>query len=135
MPGRKHLLKIMLLLFMMLIYGIPSSALFSTNNEMKTGKHLYNSETTQTGKIKIRGKITDNSGEPLTGVSIVEDRTNNGTISDIDGNYVLEVTSNSTVRFSYLGFVQQTLTVKDDGVFNIVLEEDYRNLDEVVVVG
>ncbi len=82
---------------------------------------------------KITGKVKDAGGEPLVGVSIVETGTNNGTVTDIDGNYVLNTKTGSTLRLSYVGYI--TKEIKANPNMTIVLDEDNKVLNEVVVVG
>jgi len=90
----------------------------------------------QTG-VKVTGVVTDNSdGYPLIGVNVVQKGTTNGTITDLDGNYELVVPVNSSIEFSYIGFLSQEVVVSADRTqYNIVLREDSQALDEVVVVG
>ena len=83
---------------------------------------------------KITGTITDTKGEPLLGVNVVVKGTTNGTITDLDGKYVLEVEPNAILVISYIGYVTQQ-TPASGNVMNITLKEDTQNLDEVVVVG
>lgn len=82
---------------------------------------------------KITGTVKDTGGEPLVGVSIVEVGTNNGTVTDIDGNYTISTNPDATLRFSYVGYVTQEVKVKP--VMTVVLTEDSKMLSEVVVVG
>lgn len=86
-------------------------------------------------QIKISGVITDSGGDQLIGVNIVEKGTSNGTISDYKGEFYLSVKPGATVVFSYLGFKDQSVTITKGGNINIVLVEDNKVLDEVVVVG
>lgn len=82
---------------------------------------------------KVNGTVKDANGEPLIGVSVVEEGTNNGAVTDIDGNYSLSVKSGARLKISYVGFLTQT--VKGGTNTQIVLEEDNTLLNEVVVVG
>lgn len=85
---------------------------------------------------RITGTITDETKEPLTGVTVIVKGTASGTITDLDGNYSIEVPDNKTVlEFSYIGFNSQTITVGNQNTINVVLKEDTKVLDEVVVVG
>lgn len=88
----------------------------------------------QAQTVKVTGKVTDNLNEPMIGVSIVEKGTTNGCITDIDGNYTLNVNQGATIIFSYIGYVTQEKQAVA-GVMNIVLKEDSETLDEVVVGG
>lgn len=83
---------------------------------------------------KVSGTVKDANGEPLIGVSVVEVGTNNGTVTDIDGNYTLSVKSGGArLKVSYIGFLSQT--VKAGANNQITLQEDNTQLNEVVVVG
>ncbi len=82
----------------------------------------------------VTGTVKDAKGETLLGVNVVVKGTTNGTITDLDGKYSLSVPSNAIIEFSYIGYITQTVPVTSN-VMNIVLQEDSRKLDEVVVVG
>ena len=58
-------------------------------------------------QVRVTGKVTDNLGEPMIGVSILEKGTSNGVVTDIDGNYSLNATGGGTLVFSYVGYVTQ----------------------------
>ena len=80
------------------------------------------------------GRVLDENGEPLPGASIVEKGTINGTQSDFDGNFTLEVTDkNVTLVISYLGFATKEVSLKGQSIVQIILVEDSAKLDEVVV--
>lgn len=84
----------------------------------------------------ITGKVTDDSGQPLPGANIIEKSTSNGTQTDFDGNFSINVSrENSILEISYLGFTKKEVSVGNQTNFNIVLEEDATSLDEVVVIG
>ncbi|MDL5513049.1 TonB-dependent receptor [Arenibacter sp. M-2] len=84
----------------------------------------------------IRGTITDNDGVPLAGVNIIEKGTTNGTMSDFDGDYSINVSSSDAILvFSYLGYHTQEISVQEQGTINITLEESASTLEEVVVIG
>lgn len=83
----------------------------------------------------IKGVVKDQKGEPLIGVSIVVKGTTNGTASDFDGNFTLDVPDNSTLVFSFIGFKSQEVRYTGQKTLNIVLAEDSETLDEVVVGG
>lgn len=83
---------------------------------------------------KVTGTVKDLRGEPLIGVNVVEKGSTNGTITDFDGNYSLEVGPNALLVFSYVGYLPQTISVTGN-VIHVDLREDTQNLDEVVVVG
>lgn len=88
-------------------------------------------------KVTITGKVSEaNGNEPLTGVTIIEKGGTNGTISDIDGNYTLSnVTVGSTLSFSMIGFTTKEIKVGSNTVINVLLEDDSKMLEDVVVIG
>jgi TonB-dependent starch-binding outer membrane protein SusC len=85
----------------------------------------------------VSGKVTDKANDyPLPGVNIYIKGTSEGTISDLDGNYELNVPAGDvTLVFSFIGYKQQEVVVRDQSVINISLEEQVKGLEEVVVVG
>jgi hypothetical protein len=84
----------------------------------------------------VGGVVTDEGNEPLIGVSVVAKGTTNGTMTDTDGNYSLNVPDgNSTLVVSYVGFKTQEIEVGNQTTIHIKLEELNKELDEVVVVG
>ncbi len=90
----------------------------------------------QNQKVNITGKVVDVKGEPLLGVSILEEGTSNGTVTDSEGAYSVIVSSVSSIlRFSYMGFEEQTVTVGNRHVIHIELKEAVSELEELVVVG
>jgi TonB-linked SusC/RagA family outer membrane protein len=87
-------------------------------------------------RVTISGKVTDaTDGEPLIGVSVVEKGTTNATITDIDGNYKLQLSQGGTAQFSMISYTPQEIKVTQDEVRNIIMSEDAKALDEVVVIG
>jgi len=83
----------------------------------------------------VGGTVIDDAGEPLIGVSVVESGTTNGTVTDADGSYTINVPQNSRLEFSYVGFTQQTIDVNGQTVINVTLSEKPTALNEVVVIG
>ena len=83
----------------------------------------------------IKGTVVDVTGEPLIGVNVAVKGTTIGIITDIDGNYTLEVPSKSTIVFSYIGYQAQEVPVGNQSTINVTLKEDTQKLEEVVVVG
>jgi TonB-linked SusC/RagA family outer membrane protein len=82
---------------------------------------------------KVSGKITSATNEPLIGVSILVSGTNQGTVSDVDGNYAVNVSNDATLVFSYVGYVSQTVAVKGRSSINVIMAVDNKELGEVVV--
>ncbi|MFI1773446.1 SusC/RagA family TonB-linked outer membrane protein [Thalassobellus citreus] len=83
----------------------------------------------------INGTVTDETGMPLPGVSVIIKNTTTGTATDFDGNYTLKASSDAILVFSYLGYTTQEVSVNSKSTLNISLVEEAGLLDEVVVVG
>ena len=83
---------------------------------------------------KVTGQILDPNGEPIIGASVKLQDTSTGTITDLEGNFSLDVPEGKKLTISYIGYIQQTITPKD-GKLIVRLQEDSQNLNEVVVVG
>lgn len=86
-------------------------------------------------KVKVRGVIKDETGEPIIGATVRVKGKSEGTVSDFDGNFSLDVTGDNTLQISYIGYQTQELAVGKQHHFSIVLEEDKKILNEVVVIG
>ena len=86
-------------------------------------------------KVKITGTVTDPGGEPLIGVSVKTGNSGAGAITDVDGNYSVEVSPTGTLVFSYVGFEVRNEPVKNRRVINVTLKEKNEVLNEVVVIG
>ena len=84
---------------------------------------------------KVTGKVVDANGEPVIGATIKEQGTANGTITDFDGNFTLDVTDNAMLEVSYIGYKSQELKAVAGKMLSVTLREDTEVLDEVVVVG
>ena len=83
----------------------------------------------------ITGRIVDSNGEAVIGANVIVKGTTNGTVTDIDGNFSIEVDSKSVLNVSYIGYLSKELVVGNQKILNIVLLEDTKTLDEVVVIG
>ncbi|MFT6203586.1 MAG: TonB-linked SusC/RagA family outer membrane protein [Spirosomataceae bacterium] len=86
-------------------------------------------------QVRISGKVTDESNEPMVGASVIVTGTTAGATADSDGGYNLVAKAGDKISFSMIGYLKQTVVVFKDTVINISLSEDSRALDEVVVVG
>lgn len=84
---------------------------------------------------KVSGKVTDDTGEPLPGVNVVEKGTTNGTVTDISGNYSISVDQNATLVFSFVGYLSQEVGLGGRSAIDVELAPDVQQLSEVVVVG
>ena len=96
---------------------------------------LLSSFAAMAQQINVSGTVTDASGEPVIGASVVAVDSQGGTTTDIDGNYVVSVDPKGKLRFSYIGFTTQTVAVDGRATINVVLQENTAVLDEVVVIG
>lgn len=84
----------------------------------------------------MSGIVTDaTTNEPLIGVSILIKGTQVGTVTDVDGKFILDVSQNDVLEFSYIGYKSQTLAVEGKTILNVLMTPDNEMLDEVVVVG
>ena len=92
-------------------------------------------QATSKKKRKVSGTVKDVNGEPIIGATIMEEGTTNGTITDFDGNFALEVADGAGLDISYIGYQTQKLQAKSGKALAVTLKEDLETLDEVVVVG
>ncbi|SHN11448.1 TonB-linked outer membrane protein, SusC/RagA family [Cyclobacterium lianum] len=117
------------LALMLLLYstaGITAIAASGADEEMEISGEMA---------INVTGTIVDQNGEPLPGVSVLVQGTTTGTVTDLEGNYSIEVPEGGALVFSFIGFKSQVIQVADQSQINVTMEEDARALDEVVVVG
>ena len=93
-------------------------------------------DASKQGQQKVTGKVKDSSGEPVIGASVVVKGNNTmGTITDFDGNFMLDVPTKSVLVISYIGYVTQEVPTVEKKSLEIILKEDTKTLDEVVVIG
>tara|TARA_R110002020_G_scaffold312101_3_gene527624 strand:- start:55674 stop:58691 length:3018 start_codon:yes stop_codon:yes gene_type:complete len=85
---------------------------------------------------QVSGTVSDTEGIPIVGANVLVEGTNNGTMTDFDGSFELEVSENDAVLvISYLGYLRQRITVGNQGNIDVVMEEDVSSLEEVVLIG
>lgn len=89
--------------------------------------------TQQQGNV-VKGKVVDTNGEPVIGATIKEVGTDNGTVTDIDGNFTINTQANANLEISFIGYQSQTVKAVTGKELAITLKEDTEMLDEVVVV-
>lgn len=107
----------------MLFLGMSWSALRAQNNPARDNS-------------VITGVVTDNQGEPLPGVNVMQKGTTFGTITDVDGKYSVTTTGKNVILvFSYIGYTSQEVNAGGQKVVNVRLKDDAQNLEEVVVIG
>ena len=101
------------------------------------GKHTtLTASTWQSAEVRVTGRINSTAGEALPGVTVLVKGTNQGTTSNVDGTYALNVADeNAVLVFSLIGYVKQEITVGNRASINISLEQDVTALGEVLVVG
>lgn len=104
---------------------------------VQTKADTYKTQETasiQQQTVKTTGVIIDNTGEPLIGVSVKVQGTNTGTITDLDGKFSIDTPPKALLEFSFIGY--KTITMEVTGKeLHITMQEDSKQLDEVVVVG
>ena len=123
-----------LTLLCIFLFGLITLGFAST---LSGNKELQNdSYTEQTGKLSVKGQVTDKTGAVLPGVTIVVKGTTIGTITDIDGNYSFNgIDSEASLLFSFVGMVSQEIAVNGRSSINVEMKEDAIGLDEVVAIG
>lgn len=86
-------------------------------------------------QISVSGTVTDPTGEPIIGATVMAQGTTNGTTTDFDGNYTITADALGTLKFSYVGYETQTIPIEQRTVINVVMQENTALLDELVVIG
>lgn len=125
----KMRVKLMGLIMLLCSYSISYASAITIENDLKNKGGLAQNHT-------VTGTIVDANNVPLVGASILEKDTGNGTYSDFDGNFSLEVSNeNAILNISYVGFKSKEVAINGQSTLNIILEDDAQSLDEVVVVG
>lgn len=113
-------------------YTIKGKSIVVTNAKKTTSE--INEFNEQKFK-RITGLVTDPKGEPIIGATIKLEGANTGTITDIDGKFAMESSSDGKLIISYVGFIPSVLSVSGKSSFNISLLEDTKSLEELVVIG
>ncbi|WP_373497175.1 TonB-dependent receptor plug domain-containing protein [Aquiflexum sp.] len=85
--------------------------------------------------VTVSGSVKDNNGDPIPGVSVIIEGTTSGTVTDLDGNYTLEVPEGGVLLFSFIGFERQRISIDNRTIIDVTLIADFRSLDEVIVIG
>ncbi len=121
-----NILRVVFFAALFLLMGVEIAYSQNTNSP---------SNAVQDGKRRITGVVTDDRGEPLIGVSVQIQNTTIGTITNIDGLFVIDVRDTDVLSFSYVSFLSQNIKVKGMDVVNVILEPDAQMFEDVVVVG
>lgn len=109
-------------------------SIISSKSIVISDKKLSQTSTSSNAK-SITGTVQDPNGEPIIGASVTIKGTTNGTITDIDGKFSLDIPGDGTLIVSYIGYISQSIKISARSIYDIVLEEDTKILNEVVVVG
>ena len=126
----RELLNTRFLILSLLLFVSYSSQAVNVEGEIITALEI-NQQKYKT----ITGVIFDSNKEPVIGANIIEKGTSNGTVTDYDGKFTLNVSNNAVLKVSYIGYHEQEIATLGQTVFNITLVEDTKTLDELVVVG
>ncbi|RZP07126.1 MAG: SusC/RagA family TonB-linked outer membrane protein, partial [Flavobacteriales bacterium] len=117
-------------------YEVIDKKVLLKSKKIVVPKEITILEDIEIQKRTISGNINDSDGNPLPGASVLEVGTENGTSTDFDGNFSIELENeNAELQFSFIGFKSQTLTVGSSDVMNLTLLTDASSLDEIVVTG
>ncbi|HOT65301.1 MAG TPA: carboxypeptidase-like regulatory domain-containing protein, partial [Dysgonamonadaceae bacterium] len=114
-------------------YSMEGNHIILSTNKNESSENQIEANTQQQQKKRISGTVLDENGQPIIGANIIEAGTTNGTVTDIDGKFTLDVSDNATIRISYIGYLSQEISTAGKITFSIVLEEDTKTLEEVVV--
>jgi len=131
LPPSDHLIK-QVGKFVLVISMIFTTNVISLANGVNSSK---TAAETQQETQKVTGVVLDESGNPVAGANVVVNGTTIGTVTDINGNYTINVAKNAVLKISFIGYLSQEITVKNQTKINIRLVEDSQSVGEVVVVG
>lgn len=99
------------------------------------GALLTCSQFAMAQQISVSGTVTDPTGEPIIGATVMAQGTANGTVTDYEGNYTIKADALGTLRFSYVGYETQAIAIEQRTVINVTMQENTSLLDELVVIG
>ncbi|WP_129593656.1 SusC/RagA family TonB-linked outer membrane protein [Seramator thermalis] len=116
-------------------YSMEGNHIILSTNKNESPENQIEANTQQQQKKRISGTVLDENGQPIIGANIIEVGTTNGTVTDMDGKFTLDVSDNATIRISYIGYLEQEVNTSGKNTLNITLVEDTQTLEEVVVVG
>lgn len=105
-----------------------------SNNHIILSKRTVDNQRINQNSIKIKGKVLDESGLAIIGANVMLKGTTVGTITDMDGNFILDIPSDGVLEISYIGYITKEIKKVYSGI-TVILSEDTQKLDEVVVVG
>ena len=118
-----------------LLFSLTAN-LFASDNVTELSDHIAEAPVAQqTGTKNINGKITDEKGETIIGASVSVRGASIGTVTDINGQFSLNVPVDATLVISYVGYLTQQIRINNQSFLDITLVEDLQNLEEVIVIG
>ena len=115
-------------------YEVKGTQIVLSPKEIAETATVAEQNVQQDGKT-VTGRVVDAQGETIIGANIIEKGTSNGTITDFDGNFTLQVSDDAVLRISYIGYLEQEVSTVGRNTINVTLVEDTKTLDELVVVG
>ncbi len=118
-----------------LSYEMKENKIFILKNTEAGVNNQQGDNTPGAVSVKIQGVVTDEQGQPIIGANVSVPNSNIGTITDINGTYTLVVSRGAVLKFSYIGYAEQNVTLKNQKTINIQLSEDIESLNELIVVG
>lgn len=138
--GSLRIMKVLILLLFIDCFTITAGDIYHQRSSFDL--YIYLDGNTEKGhsdalelvKKRINGIVLDEVGESIIGANVVEVGTLNGTVTDIDGKFSLQVSENATIQITYIGYTEQLVDITGKTSFEIILKEDIQTLDEVQVV-
>ncbi|MDR2970014.1 MAG: TonB-dependent receptor [Tannerellaceae bacterium] len=102
---------------------------------VSVGMIMASAMSARAQSVKATGTVSDATGETMIGVNILQKGTTNGTVTDFDGKFSLDVPAGAVISINYIGYATQEIIIKDANPLRITLSEDVKTLDEVIVIG
>ena len=131
-PNFRNVMKISAFLLSTCAFSTAFAAPAENRTVGVTGSDVLSVSETQQGKV-VKGTVVDEAGIPVIGANVIQKGTTNGVITDLDGNFSLEVPDGAVIEISYIGYTTQEVTASGQTNLQIQLAEDTQKLDEVVV--
>jgi TonB-linked SusC/RagA family outer membrane protein len=125
--------QILIIVLLLMVSFLPTKGNIKTRPLLEHKNNL--SVSSYPSQQNLKGIVQDQKGDPLIGVSVIVKGTSQGTVTDLNGNYSIEVTPGMTLIFSYIGFIPKEIKIGNQTSLNISLKENAKNLDELVVIG
>ena len=107
----------------------------NSSNLCALNETLSEVSVNQQAQVEVKGKVLDKNQEPLIGVAVIVKGTTIGSVTNLNGEYAVKATPGQILEFNYLGYLPQVVTIKEKTTIDVILIENSKALDEVVVVG